>query len=119
MIPNGRALRARNWKPVQVPRPLAFHLPEVRCYQKDLVDGHLSVLVGPEPPGWHMSISHRRGVQNRPGRYPTWDEIREARELFCPADTTMAMLLPPLDEYINVHETTFHLWQVPNSIGFM
>lgn len=74
-------------------------------YRKTLDDGWLTVLVGPEPPGFHMSISH-------PGRYPTWDEIREARYEFCPPAATMAMLLPPLEEYVNVHENTFHLWEI-------
>jgi hypothetical protein len=58
-----------------------------------------------------MSISHR-GEDLRPGRYPTWDEIFEARYEFCPENMMMVMSLPPLDEYVNVHETTFHLWEV-------
>lgn len=35
---------------------------------------------------------------------------------FCPDDVTMAMLLPPRSEYVNVHSTTFHLWQVPGDV---
>ncbi|MDR6861940.1 hypothetical protein [Phycicoccus sp. 3266] len=60
---------------------------------------------------WHLSVSH-------PKRYPTWDEIADARERFIPDDVTMAMLLPPKAEYVNLHETTMQLWQVkPESIG--
>ncbi|SIS88764.1 DUF7694 domain-containing protein [Alicyclobacillus vulcanalis] len=55
--------------------------------------------------GWHMSISH-------PERYPTWDEIREARYQLIPNDVTMAMLLPPKEEYVNVHPNCFHLHEV-------
>jgi hypothetical protein len=85
-------------------------------------DGHLSVFVGPEPPGWHLSISHRSNLLGPtghplPGRYPTWDEIADARYLFCPKTITMAMLLPPPEEYVNIHQSTFHLWQVPNELG--
>lgn len=38
--------------------------------------------------GWHLSISH-------PSRYPTWDEIRDARYDLVPDGCTLAMLLPP------------------------
>lgn len=85
--------------------------PDTWCYQKDVEDGHLSVLVGPEPEGFHMSISHRKDDLT-PGRYPTWDEIHEARYEFCPDKMFMVMFLPPKEEYVNVHETTFHLWEV-------
>jgi hypothetical protein len=54
---------------------------------------------------WHLSIAHRR-------RYPTWDEIADARYELVPGDVTMAMLLPPPDEYVNANEHCFHLWQI-------
>jgi hypothetical protein len=81
-------------------------------YQKEVEDGHLTVFVGPEPAGYHMSISHRTNWTRVPGRYPTWDEIVEARYQFCPANMTMVMHLPPKEEYVNVHDTTFHLWEL-------
>jgi hypothetical protein len=84
-----------------------------RVLQRDVHDGHLSVIVGHEPKGWHLSISHRTNVMRpRPGRYPTWDEIADARYRFVPDAVTMAFLLPPRGEYVNVHPTTFHLHQV-------
>lgn len=79
-------------------------------YQKNIEDGHLTVFVGPEPGGFHMSISHRTN-DLKPGRYPTWDEIIEARNQFCPANMSMVMHLPVKEEYVNLHETTFHLWE--------
>jgi hypothetical protein len=88
-------------------------VPKPWCYQKEVADGHLTVLVGPEPDGFHLSISHRTNdTPPRPGRYPSWDEIVEARYEFCPPAMTMAMFLPPKEEYVNVHETTFHLWSI-------
>jgi hypothetical protein len=48
----------------------------------------------------------------KPGRYPTWDEIADARYQFVPNDLTMAMLLPPREQYVNLHETTFHLHEI-------
>lgn len=88
-----------------MPELLRAVAPDVTGWQRKVKDGHLSLFVGPEPEGWHLSISHT-------ARYPTWDEIKEARYRFCPNDLTMAMLLPPMEEYVNVHERTFHLWQV-------
>lgn len=101
------------WKKIAVPTPLAEHAPETRAWQKEVHDGHLSVFAGPEPDGFHLSISHRRSDgSKRPGRYPTWDEIHDARYRFAPLNMTMAMLLPPQEEYVNVHATTFHLWEL-------
>ena len=54
---------------------------------------------------WHMSISH-------PRRYPTWDEIADVRYELVPKEVTMAMMLPPPGEYLNLHEFTFHCWQI-------
>lgn len=59
------------------------------------------------PYGWHLSISCQH-------RYPDWGEIKAARYDLLPADITMAMLLPPPDEYVNVHPNCFHLHQIPN-----
>jgi hypothetical protein len=54
---------------------------------------------------FHLSIAH-------PDRYPTWDEIADARYELIPHDVTMAMLLPSPGEYVNTHEHCFHLWQI-------
>lgn len=102
------------WQPVEVPSILRNALaPGTTAYQRTVADGHLSVLVSREPEGWHMSISHRtNGAKPKPGRYPTWDEIADARYKFVPDEVTMALLLPPRGEYVNVHATTFHMHQV-------
>jgi hypothetical protein len=54
---------------------------------------------------WHLSISH-------PDRYPSWDEIGDARYQLTPGGITMALLLPPMGEYVNAHPFCFHLWQI-------
>lgn len=114
------------WKRVQPPAPMRGAYPGTRAWQLDVYDGHLSVFVGREPADmenggrrilWHLSISHRTNEAcPQPGRYPTWDEIREARERFIPDEVTVAMLLPPKAEYVNVHDTCFHLWQITDGI---
>jgi hypothetical protein len=59
----------------------------------------------PPPYGWHLSISCVH-------RYPTWDEIKAARYDLLPDDVTMAMLLPPRSDYVNLHKNCFHLHQI-------
>lgn len=89
---------------IELPIPPALHAklePRARAYKF----GECLVITGVSEQGWHMSISH-------PTRYPTWDEIRDARYALVPDEVTMAMLLPPRSEYVNVHENCFHLWQV-------
>lgn len=94
-------------------RPIVFAGIAERVLQRDVHDGHLTVIVGQEPQGWHLSISHRTNeVRPRPKRYPSWDEIADARYRFVPDHVTMAMLLPPKEEYVNLHETTFHLHEI-------
>lgn len=81
-------------------------------YARKVSDGFLQVIVALEPEiGWHLSISHASGP--RLTRYPTWDEIADARYRFVPNDVTMAMLLPPREQYVNLMETCFHLHQIP------
>lgn len=110
----------RRWRRVPTPAVLLLGSPGARAYQADLPDGHLSVIVARERDDsgdivWHLSISHRTNeAAPQPGRYPSWDEIHEARYTFVPDELTMAILLPPKAEYVNVHSTTFHLWQVPS-----
>jgi hypothetical protein len=92
---------AAGWKRVSVPQQLieAIGTQDVWAFQKEL------------------SVSHRTNAHPpEPGRYPTWDEIKEVRYLFCPPDATMAQLLPPVGQFVNIHETTFHLWEVPNNV---
>ena len=86
----------------------------IECWQKDLPDGHLTVLLNKEDGKLHLSISHRRDSKSGPvpGRNPRWEEIKDARYRFCPDEVTMAMLLPPKEEYVNFHPTTFHLWEL-------
>lgn len=54
---------------------------------------------------WHISVSCAN-------RYPTWEEIKEARYALIPAEVLMAQMLPPKAEYVNLHPNTFHLHEV-------
>lgn len=66
------------------------------------------IIVANEPDGWHLSIS-------RADRDPTWNEIATARYRLLGDIEEMAMHLPPLAEYVNVHKFTFHLHEVKRS----
>lgn len=66
--------------------------------------GECFVMVGLEV-GWHLSISH-------PTRYPTYDEIKNARYHCLPDDIHMAMIFPPKDQFVNLHTNCFHLWEI-------
>jgi len=80
--------------------------PETHVFAR----GKLKILVGQEPvygPGtmtWHLSISH-------PKRLPTWDELKMARYELLPDEVTMAMLLPPKAQYVDVHPNCLHLYE--------
>lgn len=80
---------------------IASPLKGVKAYKF----GRCKVLVDQRSGGWHLSISHHREL-------PRWEEVREARYTFIPSDVTMAMILPPKTEYVNIHEYCFHLFQI-------
>jgi hypothetical protein len=79
--------------------------------------GKCSILVS-EPyelaeSGWHLSIA---GSQRKRASYPSWDEVAHIRYKLVPNDVYMVMVLPPQDDYINLHEYVFQLVEVPEHI---
>jgi hypothetical protein len=94
-----------------------FDGPEIpgafsQWWTRNVSDGVLSMCVALEPLGWHMSISFR-DHKGRLTRYPTWDEIAQAREQFLADELEFVMFLPRVEEYVALHDTTFHLYQHP------
>lgn len=82
-------------------------LPELGdCGARIFMMNGCHIIVANEPPGWHLSIS-------RHDRDPSWGEIATARYRLLPDVATMAMFLPPLSEYVNLHPFTFHLHEDP------
>lgn len=80
---------------------------------RNVHDGRLRAIVAEEPLGWHLSVSHTAHNPRRPPRYPTWDELADARYALLPDDIDVVMHLPPATEYVAVHDTTFHLHEHP------
>lgn len=76
--------------------------------------GDCRVLISKEPHGrgasllWHLSISCA-------DRYPTWEEIKDARYNLLPLGATFAQILPPPNQYVNIHDYCFHLWELEKS----
>lgn len=115
-----------DWREITPPQMMGRG---VRCFQRIVDDGHLSVLLAREAHGpgdelrWHLSISHRSNVLGDardvplPGRLPNWDEIKDARYRFCPDQVYMAMILPPRSEYVNLHPTVMHLYEIDEEEG--
>lgn len=117
-IANRLARPATGMRPTfldESPLPLAEHPPPsttearllnatnsyLRCYSL----GECSVIVTREYGRHHLSIAH-------PRRDPTWREIAEARYRILPGDVVMAMLLPPLASYINLHAHCFQMIEI-------
>lgn len=84
---------------------------EVACWRRSVHDGVLTALVTRNPPSheWHLSVSHESHSVRRAKRYPSWDELAHARYELLPADIDVVMRLPPPEDFIDVHDTTFHL----------
>lgn len=72
--------------------------------------GQCSVIVTKELGKWHLSISHR-------ARYPTWDEVAEARYRLLPESIVAAMILPPRSAYINLDSHCFQVFEIDDQ-GF-
>jgi hypothetical protein len=105
---------AEGWTRVKAPAFMLAVFPGARVWQKDLSDGFLEVFRTVERLGddWvtHISICHKT-YANLPGRYPTWEEQKEACYEFAPGKR-MVSVMPGTDEvYVNTHATTFHWWE--------
>jgi hypothetical protein len=108
-----------DWKRISVPRAITDQMPNARSWQREVEDGHLTVLrtveqlVDGGPWLMHVSISHRTSDGRvAPGRYPTWDEQKEAVWRFAPGKTMASYLPAEGAPYVNLHSTTFHWWEV-------
>jgi len=104
-----RAMVARSADELGAMRQLA--LTGTRMFDK----GSCKVLVSQEPrpnkgtrTWWHLSIS----CENR---YPTWDEIKDARYSLLPMGLYFAQILPPMNEFVNIHPNCFHVWEIDSS----
>jgi len=99
--------RRRELRPIAIPANVAAMLePGTKAYRL----GPCQVLVSHPRSGWHLSVS-------RKDRLPTWEEVRDARYALVPDEVTMALLLPPRAEYVNLHDYCLQAYEVPADAG--
>jgi hypothetical protein len=51
----------------------------------------------------HVSFS-------RPDRLPSWEELKEVKQIFIGRERTAIQVIPRDSEYVNVHPYCLHLW---------
>lgn len=88
------------------------HVVVAHWFRRTVPDGTLMACVSEEPQGWHLSVSFSDHARNYT-RYPSWDELAHARYELLPTDLDFVMHLPPPEEYVALHKTTFHLHEFP------
>lgn len=90
---------------VEFPQTLIDMMPKESINHQAWMMGQCSVLYSLDDGRHHLSIAH-------PTRYPSWIEIKTARYKFLPDDCYMAMMFPPKEYWLNLHNNAFHLWEV-------
>lgn len=63
-----------------------------------------NVFISVEDGRWHLSVSANHTL----GYY----ELKEIRYKFMPNDMEVAQIFPPREEFINLHENCFHLYEL-------
>jgi len=100
VLPENMTIEQRHLLKMLQPGTRVFRLGKARIYVSPPTEDA-------ERPGWHLSISCSK-------RYPNWDEVAKAwYELVPEADRRTAVLfLPPVHEYINIHEFCFQVHEL-------
>lgn len=62
------------------------------------------VFVNLEEGVWHLSVSKKYTI----GYY----ELKEIRYAFLPDRIAVAQIFPPRDEFVNIHQNCFHLYEI-------
>jgi hypothetical protein len=104
------------WVEGPVPGPLPAGMAEVSLHRRRVHDGTLTALRSRDLGELHLSVSWAGHSPRQAKRYPTWDELADARDALLPGDVAFVMVLPPAEEYVAVHDTTFHLHAAPPQV---
>lgn len=105
-LPSFSTRKPLPFREIPAPEPVQARLVDAaNSYLHCYVLGECTVIVTKEWGRWHLSISHRT-------RYPTWDEIAEARYRIMPDGTYAALILPPKDQYVNMNTNCFQVVEV-------
>lgn len=64
----------------------------------------MNILITIDDGFWHLSVS---------AKYPLgYQQLKDVRYKFLPNDMHIAQLFPPREEFVNVHECCWHLWEI-------
>lgn len=106
-------------KKFKKPLPMAFEKVGVKFVQQDKSDKYgvystgfyqykgKQILINVEDGLWHLSVA-----ANHPLGYY---EIKEIRYKFMPNDMQVGQIFPPREEFVNIHENCYHLFELSNS----
>ncbi len=73
--------------------------------------GYVYTVMASDGDGWeHVSVSVRPGVKSKATRCPTWEEMCYIKDLFWDPFDWVMQFHPSIDEYVNAHPFTLHLW---------
>jgi hypothetical protein len=113
---NRPTFRDRKWPPVREIVPpdsmarrhhaAAASVGEPNRLLRCFVIGPIRAILTREENRYHLSVSTAE-------RAPSWDEIAHAWYEIVPeaATRTGAIYFPPLDQYVNLHPFTFHIYE--------
>jgi hypothetical protein len=96
------------WTPREDTLVLPPGATDITTWERRVTDGWLTAIVALEPAGWHASVSWAPVGKRQSLRYPTWDELADARDQLLPADLGFVL--------VALHDTCFHLHQHPEVI---
>jgi hypothetical protein len=65
------------------------------------------------PPAAHGAQPLLHVSLSLPGSLPSWRQVKLVKDALYGPGVDAVMVLPREADYVNVHPTTFHLWQLP------
>lgn len=64
----------------------------------------MALIIAIEDGKWHLSVS---------AKFPLgYHQLKDIRYKFLPNDIQIAQIFPPREEFVNVHECCWHLWEI-------
>lgn len=64
----------------------------------------MSLITAIENGKWHLSVS---------AKFPLgYQQLKDVRYKFLPNNIQVAQIFPPREEFVNIHECCWHLWEI-------
>ena len=90
-----------------LPRVLPNGWRRIRDENKFLTHDGMSIICGLEIIDgirwWHVSCA-------RPSRLPSWQDLRNVKDVFVGRNRQAVQILPAENQYVNIHPYCLHLW---------